>query len=109
LGITFEGPDQETYWDNYFGYIFKPLEQATMALELFNSAYKLMLELTGQPIPGGPAINPMDVKYQPDLTVPNPYSDPSTTVVTTVNIGTEKVDTVVANSIRRIGVNPRQQ
>jgi hypothetical protein len=110
LGITFEGPDQETYWDNYFGYIFKPLDQATAALELFNSAYKLMLELTGQPIPGeGMTVNPMDVKYAPDLQVPNPYSDPNTTVVTTVNIGTEKVDTVVAQSIRRIGVNPRQQ
>jgi hypothetical protein len=32
----------------------------------------------------------------------------TTTVVTTVNIGTEKVDTVIAGGLRRINVGGRQ-
>jgi hypothetical protein len=111
MGISFgQGPDQESYWDGVFSQFTNPLDTATQALELFNVAYKEMLRLMGKPIPGeGMTVNPMDVKYAESLVVPNPYSDPNTTVVTTVNIGTEKVDTVVAQSIRRIGVNPRQQ
>jgi TP901 family phage tail tape measure protein len=110
FGIEFEGFSQEGFWDTFFKPIRDNFDNATIILKAFNEAYREMLRLTGQPIPGeGAIINPMDVKYAPDLRVPNPYSDPSTTVVTTVNIGTEKVDTVVANSIRRIGVEPRQQ
>jgi hypothetical protein len=98
------------YWDRQFKGMRDALDAARIAIKIFNDSYEFMLRLLGKPIPGeGGAINPMDIKYGPDLQVPNPYSDPNTTVVTTVNIGTEKVDTVVAQSIRRIGVNPRQQ
>jgi len=112
LGIDFGGGiDQESFWDTFFKPIRDNFDNATILLKAFNEAYREMLRLTGQPIPGGPVINPMDVKYAPDLRVPNPYSDPAgtTTVVTTVNIGTNKVDTVVANSLRRIGTEPTRQ
>jgi TP901 family phage tail tape measure protein len=112
LGIDFGGGiDQESFWDTFFKPIRDNFDNARIALELFNEAYRQMLRLTGQPIPGEgmTGIDPMTLKYAPDLRIPNPYSDGDTTVVTTVNIGTDKVDTVVANSIRRIGVEPRQQ
>jgi hypothetical protein len=50
----------------------------------------------------------MNDKYGGIPGVP-PGPNGNTTVVTTVNIGTEKVDTVVANSIRRIGIEPTRQ
>lgn len=110
FGIENSEFSQEGFWDTFFKPIRDNFDNATIALGLFNDAYREFLRLTGQPIPGGPVINPLDDKYGFEgFQVPNPYSDPSTTVVTTVNIGTGKVDTVVANSIRRIGVEPRQQ
>lgn len=97
------------YWDRQFKPMRDAIDAARIAIKIFNDAYEWMLRLQGKPIPGFvPGSDPMNDKYG-DLRVPNPYSDPNTTVVTTVNIGTEKVDTVVANSIRRIGVNPRAQ
>jgi len=110
FGIEFEGFSQEGFWDTFFKPIRENFNNATTALKLFNEAYTQFLRLMGRPIPGeGVTINPMDIKYAPDLRVPNPYSDGATTVVTTVNIGTDKVDTVVANSIRRIGIEPTRQ
>jgi len=112
FGIEFEGFSQEGFWDTFFKPIRENFNNATTALKLFNEAYTQFLRLMGRPIPGeGVNINPMDIKYAPDLRVPNPYSDPAgtTTVVTTVNIGTDKVDTVVANSLRRIGTTPTRQ
>jgi hypothetical protein len=101
----------QRYWDNVFRPLNTALDQARVALQLWNEAYKFFLQLTGQPIPselsGVPSTNPMNDQYGGRPGIPGPNGE--TTVVTTVNIGTEKVDTVVANSIRRIGVNPRQQ
>jgi hypothetical protein len=101
----------QRYWDNVFRPLNTALDQARVALQLWNEAYKFFLQLTGQPIPselsGVPSTNPMNDQYGGRSGIPGPNGE--TTVVTTVNIGTEKVDTVVANSIRRIGVNPRQQ
>jgi hypothetical protein len=107
FGISFGGVDQESYWDNVFGQFTRPLDAATQALDLFNEAYKLMLQLMGQPIPGegGSGLSPMDDKYGfRNLQPPAPSgTGGTTTVVTTVNIGTEKVDKVVTDSIRRTG------
>jgi hypothetical protein len=121
LGRTIEllGVDFSGFFENLgstenmlsgFSEINKKVDEFTLALKLMNEGIILFKRLTGQPIPGeGAIINPMDVKYAPDLRVPNPYGDTGTTVVTTVNIGTDKVDTVVANSIRRIGTEPTRQ
>jgi hypothetical protein len=107
FGISFGGVDQESYWDNVFGQFTRPLDAATQALDLFNEAYKLMLQLMGQPIPGegGSGLSPMDDKYGfRNLQPPAPSgTGGTTTVVTTVNIGTEKVDKVVTDAIRRTG------
>ena len=107
FGISFGGVDQESYWDNVFGQFTRPLDAATQALDLFNEAYRLMLQLMGQPIPGegGSGLSPMDDKYGfRNLQPPAPSgTGGTTTVVTTVNIGTEKVDKVVTDSIRRTG------
>jgi hypothetical protein len=107
FGISFGGVDQESYWDGVFGQFTRPLDAATQALDLFNEAYKLMLQLMGQPIPGegGSGLSPMDDKYGfRNLQPPAPSgTGGTTTVVTTVNIGTEKVDKVVTDSIRRTG------
>jgi TP901 family phage tail tape measure protein len=107
FGISFEGVDQESYWDKVFGQFTRPLDTATQALDLFNEAYKLMLQLMGQPIPGEgiKGLDPMSDKYgfrQYETTNPNGTGG-ATTVTTTVNIGTEKVDKVVSGAIRRIG------
>ena len=111
LGITFNGPDQKTYWDDYFGYIFKPLEQATTALKLFNEAYEHMLRLTGQPVPSDFANVTSTPSYVVDpntgMAVSPGGGTGTTTVTTTVNIGTAKVDTVISESLRRIGPGGR--
>jgi hypothetical protein len=89
----------DRYWDNVFSPITRGLDFAKGALDTFNLAYKLFLELTGQPIPGGPVIDPMTIRYSP---APSGTGG-TTTVTTTVNIGTEKVDKVVTDAIRRTG------
>jgi TP901 family phage tail tape measure protein len=114
LGIDFGGGiDQESFWDTFFKPIRDNFDNARIALSLFNDAYREMLRLTGQPIPGEgiKGLDPMSDKYgfrQYETTNPNGTGG-ATTVTTTVNIGTEKVDKVVSNSIRRIGFNPRAQ
>lgn len=93
----------ERYWENVFRPITDALDKAKVALDLFNEAYKFFLGLTGQSVPV-PIVN----------TAPGYTVDPNTgqripitgggatTVTTTVNIGTAKVDTVVSDAIRRI-------
>lgn len=107
-GESFIQFGNQRYWDNVFKPINDALDKAKVALDLFNEAYKFFLTLTGQPIPGGPVIDPMNDKYGDGLRGQVQFGTggmgtSSTTVVTNVSIGTEKVDTVVANSLRRIG------
>ena len=103
----------ERYWDNVFSPITKGLDFAKGALDTFNLAYKLFLELTGQPIPGAitSGLSPMDDRYGfRNLQTPAPSgTGGTTTVVTTVNIGTEKVDKVVSGAMRRIGYGGGRQ
>ena len=107
LGITF-GADQESFWDTLFTPLSSAIEAATATLKFFNEVYENFLRLTGQPIPGGPVIDPMTDKYgggvrgSVQLGTGGMGAGPATTVVTTVNIGTQKVDTVVSNSLGRI-------
>ena len=116
LGLSFGGVDQESYWDNFFGQFTRPLDAATQAIDIFNQAYKLFLQLTGQPIPGFvPGSDPLNDKYgggvrgSVQLGTGGMGAGGATTVTTTVNIGTEKVDTVVSGAIRRIGPNGGRQ
>jgi hypothetical protein len=114
LGLNFH-IEEGTYWDNVFRPITNAIDTATNVLKLFNEAYKELLRLTGQPIPGqemaprvyvDPAGNIIPIgtgSFHPSV------NNGSTTVTTTVNIGTEKVDTVVSNSLRRIGPGGRNQ
>jgi len=114
LGLNFH-IEEGTYWDNVFRPITNAIDTATNVLKLFNEAYKELLRLTGQPIPGqemaprvyvDPSGNIIPIgtgSFHPS------GNNASTTVTTTVNIGTEKVDTVVSNSLRRIGPGGRNQ
>lgn len=107
-GESFIQFGNQRYWDNVFKPINDALDKAKVALDLFNEAYKFFLTLTGGTIPtdttGLPSTN---YTIDPNTGKPIPTGGgagtvpPSTTV--TVNIGTEKVDTVVAGAIRRIG------
>lgn len=100
--------DQVDFWDAFFSPLTKPIEAATAAFKFFNEVYENFLRLTGQPIPGGPVIDPMTDKYgggvrgSVQLGTGGMGAAPVTTVTTTVNIGTQKVDTVVSNSLGRI-------
>ena len=105
----------ERYWSNFFKPLNDALDKARVALEIFNEAYKFFLRLTGQPIPGFvPGSDPMNDKYgggvrgSVQLGTGGMGAGP-TTVTTTVNIGTEKVDTVVSGAIRRISPNGGRQ
>ena len=114
LGLNFH-IEEGTYWDNVFRPITTAIDTATNVLKLFNEAYKELLRLTGQPIPGqemaprvyvDPSGNIIPIgtgSFHPSA------NNGSTTVTTTVNIGTEKVDTVVSNALRRIGPGGRNQ
>jgi hypothetical protein len=108
LGIDFSGGiDQESFWDMFFKPIRDNFDNATKVLKAFNFAYKEMLRLTGQPIPGEgiKGLDPMSDKYgfrNLETTAPS-LTGGTTTVTTTVNIGTDKVDKVVTDAIRRTG------
>jgi len=110
-GESFIEFGNERYWENVFKPITDALDKAKLALDLFNEAYKFFLQLTGQPIPGFvPGSDPMNDKYgSVALPPPRTGGTGATTVVTTVNIGTEKVDTVVSQSLRRLGPGGRVQ
>jgi hypothetical protein len=109
MGLSFGGPDQESYWDGVFSQFTRPLDQATQALELFNTAYEAMLRFTGQPVPSDFANLPNTPSYtvDPNTGMAIASGGGSTTVTTTVNIGTEKVDTVVSEAMRRINPGGR--
>jgi hypothetical protein len=101
----------QRYWDNVFRPLNTALDQARVALQLWNEAYKFFLQLTGQPIPSELANTPTGSGYtiDPNTGMQIPVGTATTTVVTTVNIGTEKVDTVVSGALRRIGPGGRNQ
>jgi hypothetical protein len=109
MGLSFGGPDQESYWDGVFSQFTDPLDAATAALELFNAAYEQMLRFTGQPVPSDFANLPNTPSYtvDPNTGMAIAPGGGSTTVTTTVNIGTTKVDTVISESLRRIGPGGR--
>jgi len=103
----------QRYWDNVFRPLNTALDQARVALQLWNEAYKFFLQLTGQPIPselsGVPVPTGSGYTIDPNTGMQIPVGTATTTVVTTVNIGTEKVDTVVSGALRRIGPGGRNQ
>jgi hypothetical protein len=65
--------------------------------------------ITGQSVGTGLTNNPMNDKYSFRSPVSNPYSEAPTTVVTNVNIGTQKVDTVVSKSLGRMTTQSRMR
>ena len=71
-----------------------------------------MLELTGQSKPVDLTTTQTGLTVDPatGMTIPvaGGAGAGTTTVVTTVNIGTEKVDTVIAGGLRRIKAGGRQ-
>lgn len=104
MGITFS-IDQETYWDNVFKPLTKNLDIVTNALKVYNALYKEMLRLTGQPIPVDLTTTSPGYTIDPNTGKQIPIgggSSSTTTTTVNVSIGTEKVDTVVANSLRRL-------
>ena len=111
LGISFQ-VDQKSYWDNLFAPLSKNLDIINAALEIFNTLYKELLKLTGQSIPV-PLVNTapgytVDPNTGRQISIPGSAGSGATTVTTTVNIGTQKVDTVVAGAMRRINAGGRQ-
>jgi hypothetical protein len=112
LGLNFQ-IDQESYWDNVFSPITKALDTARLAIDLFNEAYKQLLILTGQSIPVDLTTTSPGYTVDPNTGRQIPISGGAgggaTTVTTTVNIGTEKVDTVISQAMRRIGGGGRNQ
>jgi len=110
LGINFQ-IDQESYWDNVFNPITKALDTARLAIDLFNEAYKQLLLLTGQSIPV-PIVNTapgytVDPNTGRQIPISGGAGGGATTVTTTVNIGTQKVDTVISEALRRIAPGGR--
>jgi len=110
LGINFQ-IDQESYWDNVFNPITKALDTARLAIDLFNEAYKQLLILTGQSIPV-PLVNTapgytVDPNTGRQIPISGGAGGGATTVTTTVNIGTQKVDTVISEALRRIAPGGR--
>lgn len=105
LGISFD-VNQFDFWNTFFKPLSEAIETATNVLRLFNDAYEEFLRLTGQQVPTDYLNLPTAPRYTVD---PNTGMTVSTSagitpVNTTVNvsIGTEKVDTVIANSLRRL-------
>ncbi len=110
LGINFQ-IDQQDYWDNVFNPITKALDTARLAIDLFNEAYKQLLLLTGQSIPV-PLVNTapgytVDPNTGRQIPISGGAGGGATTVTTTVNIGTQKVDTVISEALRRIAPGGR--
>lgn len=103
LGLNFQ-IEQESYWDNVFRPITNALDTATNAIKLFNEAYKELLRLTGQSLPVDLTTTGTGLTVDPNTGRTIPVGGGTSGNQTTVNvsIGTEKVDTVVAGSLRRI-------
>jgi hypothetical protein len=104
--------DQVDFWDAFFSPLTKPIEAATAAFKFFNEVYENFLRLTGQPIPGTPVIDPMTDKYgggvrgSVQLGTGGMGAAPAATT-NNIFIGTQKVDTVITNSINRTGTFKR--
>lgn len=111
LGLNFH-IEEGTYWDNVFRPITSALDTARIAIDLFNEAYRQMILLTGQVIPVALTETGTGLTVDPatGMTIPaaGGAGAGATTVITTVNIGTEKVDTVIAGGLRRIKPGGRQ-
>jgi len=112
LGLNFH-IEEGTYWDNVFRPLSNALDTARLAIDAFNAAYELMLLLTGQskPVDLTTVGTGLTVDPATGMTIPvagGGAGAGTTTVVTTVNIGTEKVDTVIAGGLRRIKAGGRQ-
>ena len=112
MGFEVGGFDQAGFWDYFFKPIKENFDDATVVLKAFNEAYEQMLRLTGQTVPS----DFVGLSQTPFYTVdPNtgmavsttPAGTGATTVTTTVNIGTAKVDTVISEALRRIGPGGR--
>lgn len=104
LGINFQ-IDQESYWDNSFKQFTDPLDRATQLIRLYNEAYKELLRLTGKPLPVDLTTTAPGYTIDPNTGKQIPIGgggSSSTTTVVNVSIGTEKVDTVVAGSLKRL-------
>jgi TP901 family phage tail tape measure protein len=113
LGISFD-VNQMDFWDTFFKPLSNAIETATNVLELFNLAYEEMLRLTGQTVPsdfaGLPTAPRTTVDPNTGMTIPiGAGIVPPTTVTTTVNIGTQKVDTVVSGAMARIATPGRNR
>jgi alpha-D-ribose 1-methylphosphonate 5-phosphate C-P lyase len=94
-----------------FNPITKALDTARLAIDLFNEAYKQLLILTGQSIPV-PLVNTapgytVDPNTGRQIPISGGAGGGATTVTTTVNIGTQKVDTVISEALRRIAPGGR--
>jgi TP901 family phage tail tape measure protein len=105
LGISFD-VNQMDFWDTFFKPLSDAIDTATKVLQAFNIAYEEFLRLTGQPVPSDFANLPTAPRYTVDpntgMTIPTAAGAAATTVTTTVNIGTQKVDTVISNALGRI-------
>jgi hypothetical protein len=97
----------ERYWNNVFKPMNDAIDAARASLYIFNTAYEFFLKLMGKPIPG--TVTPTMVVGAGGAVTSTgtgsygPGSASTPAVVTTVNIGTAKVDTVVSDAIHRIG------
>jgi hypothetical protein len=88
---------------------FLPLQIALQAIKIVIDAIIWGLKLIGVIAPGtGKSLDPMNDKYGNKGAVGTSYGAPgATTIVTNVSIGTQKVDTVVSNSLGRIATPGR--
>jgi TP901 family phage tail tape measure protein len=110
LGISFD-VNQFDFWDTFFKPLSNAIETATTVLKIFNEAYENFLRLTGQTVPSDFANLPTAPRYtvDPNTGMTIPTAAGATTVVTNVSIGTQKVDTVVSGSMRRIATPGRNR
>lgn len=94
----------QRYWDNFFKPMNDAIDKARAALAIFNAAYEFFLQLQGKPIPGA---NPTTYTSPTGQSYPiaagsfHPATMPGTT--NNIYIGTDKVDTVITDSIKRTG------
>jgi TP901 family phage tail tape measure protein len=111
LNLNFD-VNQMDFWDTFFKPLSTAIETATNVLALFNAAYEEFLRLTGQPVPSDFANLPTAPRYTVDpntgMTIPT-AAGAAANITTTVNIGTQKVDTVISQALRRIGPGGRNE
>jgi hypothetical protein len=90
---------------------FLPLQIALQAIKIVIDAIIWGLKLIGVIAPGtGKSLDPMSDKYGNKGAVGTSYGAPgATTIVTNVSIGTQKVDTVVSDSLGRMATPGRNR